>query len=66
MQCMQSARERVNTDARKRHTRSRACFSARNVASSVGVCPLGLMATNKFALATTIGKPKGVDLSVLN
>ncbi|PIN06896.1 hypothetical protein CDL12_20539 [Handroanthus impetiginosus] len=57
----QSVQVHAHIDAQKQLTRSHACSFARNVASSVGACPLALTATNKFVLATITGKPKGVD-----
>ena len=47
--------------AQRHNTRSRACSSAKSAVPSAYVCLLGLMATSRFALATTTGRPKGED-----
>ncbi|KAG4927818.1 hypothetical protein JHK82_053511 [Glycine max] len=46
-------------DAQTHNTRNRACSSAKSAVPSAYVCLLELMATSKFALATTTGRPKG-------
>lgn len=56
----------VLIDAQKRHSRSRACFSAKNAVQSAFVSLLVLMATNKLALAIITGKPREEVPSALN
>ncbi|GER25814.1 GA-stimulated transcript-like protein 7 [Striga asiatica] len=51
--------------ARKPRSRSHVCFSAKNAVPNAFVFLQELMATNSFALATTIGRPKGVDQNAL-
>ena len=55
---MQIANPNVRIVARRHHTRSRACSSARSVVQHASAFLLAPMATNKSALATTIGRPK--------
>lgn len=51
----------AEVDVQIRNTRNRVCFSARSVVRSACVCLLELMATSRFALATTTGRPKEED-----
>ncbi|RDX97205.1 hypothetical protein CR513_20044, partial [Mucuna pruriens] len=48
-------------DAQTHNTRNPACSSAKSAVPSACVCLLELMATSRFALATTNGRPKGED-----
>lgn len=48
-------------DVQIHNTRNRVCFSARSAVPSACVCLLELMATSRFALATTTGRPKEED-----
>ncbi|KAL5745181.1 hypothetical protein ACOSP7_026327 [Xanthoceras sorbifolium] len=60
-----TANRGARIDARLRHTRSHACFSARNAAQSACVCLLELMETSRSALATIIGRPRKEDPNAL-
>ncbi|KAF1880992.1 hypothetical protein Lal_00023022 [Lupinus albus] len=51
----------AHRDAQKHSTRSHACSSAKSVVPSVYVFLLELMATSKFVLAITTGRPKEED-----
>lgn len=62
---MQNVDHDAQRDAQRRSTRSHACSSARSAVRNACVCLLGLMATNRCALAITTGRPKGEDLSAL-
>ncbi|GER46040.1 cytotoxic and regulatory T-cell molecule [Striga asiatica] len=61
----QNVEEDAEIDAQRHRSRSHACFFARNAAQSVCVCHLARTVTSKFALATTTGRPKGVDQNAL-
>lgn len=52
-------------DAQTHNTRSHAYSFATSVVPSVCVCLLAIMATSRFALATTTGRPKGEDPNAL-
>ncbi|XVE61071.1 hypothetical protein DITRI_Ditri06bG0010400 [Diplodiscus trichospermus] len=61
-----SADPAAQPDARRHNTRSHACSSATSAAPSACVCRRELMETSKFALATTIGRPREEDPSALD
>ncbi|KAF6175529.1 hypothetical protein GIB67_038103 [Kingdonia uniflora] len=50
-------------DARMRHTRNHACFSAKNVALNACVCRPVPMVTSSSVRVTTTGRPREEDLS---
>jgi hypothetical protein len=52
-------------DAQTHNTRSHAYSFVTSVVQSVCVCLLDFMATSKFALAITTGRPKGEDPNAL-
>lgn len=52
-------------DAQQLHTRSRACFSAKNVVQSAYVCRQAHMGTSKRALATITGRQSEEDQNAL-
>ncbi|KAK7392964.1 hypothetical protein VNO78_21414 [Psophocarpus tetragonolobus] len=52
-------------DAQTHSTRSHVCSSAKSVVPHACVCHQELMATKRFVLATTIGRPKGEDRNAL-
>lgn len=52
-------------DAQTHNTRSHAYSFVTSVVLSVCVCLLAIMATSRFALATTTGRPKGEDPNAL-
>lgn len=54
----------VAQDARRQHTRSHVCSSARNVVQSVCVCLQALMETSSSVLAIITGRQREVALSV--
>ncbi|KAK6920872.1 hypothetical protein RJ641_014550, partial [Dillenia turbinata] len=56
----------VQGDVAGHSTTSHACSSARNVAQHASVCLLVTMATSKYALATTTGRPRKVDPNALD
>uniref|UniRef100_A0A803L978 Legume lectin domain-containing protein n=1 Tax=Chenopodium quinoa TaxID=63459 RepID=A0A803L978_CHEQI len=56
----------VQGGARTLNTANHACFSATNAAGSAFVFHQASMATSKFALATTTGRPNRVAPSALN
>ncbi|KAK5835242.1 hypothetical protein PVK06_010929 [Gossypium arboreum] len=61
----QNVHHSARGDAAKPNTINHACSSVRNVATNACVCPLVIMGTKLFALATTIGRPKKEDPSAL-
>ncbi|KAK1278137.1 hypothetical protein QJS04_geneDACA003504 [Acorus gramineus] len=56
----------ARSGAQRHSTTSHACSSARNAASSAGVCRLGPTRTRKPVRATTTGRPKRAAPDVLN
>ncbi|KAL6286802.1 hypothetical protein ACE6H2_011192 [Prunus campanulata] len=61
----ESANRDVLIVARPHRTRNHACSSAKNAAPHAYVFLQAFMATNKFALATTTGRPKKDDPNAL-
>lgn len=63
---LQSVSRGAKGGARRLNTESHACFSAKNAAPSACVFHRAPTATSKFALVTTIGRPREEDPSALN
>ena len=61
----QIVNQSVLTVALQLHTRSHACFSARSAVLNAYAFLLVHMATSKFALATTAGRPRKEDPNAL-
>jgi hypothetical protein len=61
----QIANQSVLIVAQQLHTRSHACFSAKNVVLHAYVFHQVYMETSKFVLATTAGRPRKEDQNAL-
>lgn len=61
----QNAHHNARGGAEKHSTTRRACFSVRSAVGNACACLLGIMATKLCALATTTGRPRKEDPSVL-
>lgn len=66
MKQVQIVNQGVVIVALQHHTRSHACFSARNVVLHVSVFLLVHMVTSKYALVTTLGRQGKEDQNALN
>ncbi|KAE8675806.1 F-box protein [Hibiscus syriacus] len=53
-----NAHRSAQGDVARPSTTNHACSSVRNAAGHACVCPQGITGTNKFALATTTGRPR--------
>lgn len=62
---MQIANQDAPIDAQQHRTRSHACSSVLSAVPNASASLLEFMATSKFALATTIGRPRKDDPSAL-
>ncbi|KAK8556866.1 hypothetical protein V6N12_003257 [Hibiscus sabdariffa] len=61
----QNAHHSAQGGVGRHSTISHACSSVRNAARNACVCPLGIMGTKLFALATTTGRPRKDDPNAL-